>query len=254
MDKAGFVYIMTNNSMPGLVKIGMSQTVPTRRAKELETTGVPESFELAYYAYFYNDMVQAEKKAHRTLSKYHHKKEFFRTDVETAINSIENTGFRFERAHCIVKKPEQWWIGEAERKQQKHVERELNVENDRIAKKCIEEENHGYELKYKPHVQKEKKQAELEKGRGEERRNEEIFKKRSEEEKAYRRIEPSFFKSVSKNEIEILDTESGRQFIEELNKKENIVTQPFKKFKWKWWYIFIIYTICRFLLKLAYKK
>lgn len=44
----GFVYILRNETVPGLLKIGHSVKVSTERNEELFTTGVPESFDLAY--------------------------------------------------------------------------------------------------------------------------------------------------------------------------------------------------------------
>lgn len=46
----GFVYVLTNPSMPGLFKIGCTEKSPHRRAKELSrSTGVPSSFEVLCY-------------------------------------------------------------------------------------------------------------------------------------------------------------------------------------------------------------
>lgn len=45
----GFVYVLSNAGMPGLLKIGSSTKVPTARAAELNTTGVPSPFEVEYY-------------------------------------------------------------------------------------------------------------------------------------------------------------------------------------------------------------
>ena len=96
---------MTNDSMPGIIKVGMSTKVPTERAKELEDTGLPMPYVVQYYAFF-DDMRQAEKKAHNELSKYHYNKEFFKTDVGTAINCIENLGLSFNRLYCKLDKVE----------------------------------------------------------------------------------------------------------------------------------------------------
>ena len=105
MGKKGFVYIMTNDSMPGIIKVGMSTKVPTERAKDFEDTGLPMPYVVQYYAFF-DDMRQAEKKAHNELSKYHYNKEFFKTDVGTAINCIENLGLSFNRLYCKLDKVE----------------------------------------------------------------------------------------------------------------------------------------------------
>ena len=45
----GFLCTLSNPAFPGLVKIGWSRKVPTDRAEELFTTGVPAPFEVEYY-------------------------------------------------------------------------------------------------------------------------------------------------------------------------------------------------------------
>jgi hypothetical protein len=37
----GWIYVISNNSMPGLVKVGYSMKDPEERAKELDHTGTP---------------------------------------------------------------------------------------------------------------------------------------------------------------------------------------------------------------------
>lgn len=44
----GWVYIITNKSMPGLLKIGYTMKDPRSRAKELEGTGIPTPYEVVY--------------------------------------------------------------------------------------------------------------------------------------------------------------------------------------------------------------
>ena len=46
--RKGYVYVLTNPSMPGLVKIGHSQHGGEARAKSLRTTGVPAPFCLEF--------------------------------------------------------------------------------------------------------------------------------------------------------------------------------------------------------------
>ena len=102
MPQAGFIYILTNPSMPDLVKVGMTVKTPNLRAIELSSTGVPSPFELEYYAFFY-DMALAEKLVHQKLNSCRHNKEFFRTEVTIAIDAIENTDLPFFR---LFSKPE----------------------------------------------------------------------------------------------------------------------------------------------------
>ncbi len=87
---AGFVYVMSNPAFPDLLKIGKSDRDPkTYRKQELETTGVPESFKVEYYA-FVNDPSYVERTVHSDLSEYRNKanREFFRCSVPKVINSI----------------------------------------------------------------------------------------------------------------------------------------------------------------------
>lgn len=45
---AGFIYIASNQGMPGIIKIGMTYKPPATRLAELYTTGVPHPFDLEY--------------------------------------------------------------------------------------------------------------------------------------------------------------------------------------------------------------
>ena len=98
LTKKGFVYVLINPSMPGLVKVGMTKRIPTERTTDddMDSTGIPTPFEVQYYSFF-DDMVEAEKRAHSNLSNFHYAKEFFKTDVATAVHAIESTGVHFTR-------------------------------------------------------------------------------------------------------------------------------------------------------------
>ena len=99
MATKGFVYVMSNKSMPGLIKVGMSTKVPDERAKELSSgTSTPTPFIVEYYAIF-DDMIKAERMAHQRLKSHHHGKEFFSTTVENAIYSIEELGLSFKKLY-----------------------------------------------------------------------------------------------------------------------------------------------------------
>jgi hypothetical protein len=148
MDNKGFIYVMTNDSMPDLVKVGMSKKVPTERAKELEDTGVPKPYVVQYYAFF-DDISQAEKEAHKALSEYHYNKEFFKTDVATAIYHIENIGLPFTKLHS---QPEDDRIAEALKlKMQQEQEEKERAERELRERKCREEER---EREYWRHIVK----------------------------------------------------------------------------------------------------
>ena len=87
---AGFIYVMSNSSMPGLVKIGKSTKDPEKhRINELHTTGVPEPFVCNYYAYVENEGY-LEKQLHLRFSteRKNTNREFFAVDVQTVISAI----------------------------------------------------------------------------------------------------------------------------------------------------------------------
>lgn len=85
----GFVYILRNKAMPGLLKIGYSVKVPTERVEELFTTGVPEPFILTYYC-LVDNADKLESIVHSNLSTHRHRgnREFFRIELEEAVKTI----------------------------------------------------------------------------------------------------------------------------------------------------------------------
>lgn len=85
----GHVYIMTNPSMPGLVKIGMTTRGLAHRANELWSTGVPTPFDVAA-SYFAPDCEWLEREAHKMLaeSRVTASREFFRISTEEAEETI----------------------------------------------------------------------------------------------------------------------------------------------------------------------
>jgi hypothetical protein len=91
MAKKGFIYIMSNEAMPGLLKIGYSIRIPTERLDELFTTGVPDPFQLLYYC-LVDNVQQVEIRIHQRLSRYRHRdnREFFRLAFADALFMISN--------------------------------------------------------------------------------------------------------------------------------------------------------------------
>lgn len=90
MQDWGFVYVLTNDYMPGVVKIGRTSHAPSKRAKELSGTGVPGEFDVAYAAET-SCMVQDEALAHRALDWLRvNDSEFFHCSAGCARRAIEN--------------------------------------------------------------------------------------------------------------------------------------------------------------------
>jgi hypothetical protein len=85
----GYLYILSNPAMPGLLKIGLTmRTVPDRVAELSAATGVPSAF--AVEAYFESsDPQQHEKTVHRKLQKRRVTgKEFFRVRLDEAVECL----------------------------------------------------------------------------------------------------------------------------------------------------------------------
>lgn len=85
----GWLYLLTNPAMPGLVKIGMTTRSPEERAQELASTGVPMPFHVAA-AWPVDDVRAAERDAHAALARYrvNDAREWFRLSVPAAIKAL----------------------------------------------------------------------------------------------------------------------------------------------------------------------
>lgn len=91
-----WVYVLSNASMPGLIKIGMTTTSPQQRNTELgSATGVPTPFKIEYCVKVANAL-QVEKTIHRQLAAHrvNRRREFFEMDVKTAIKAVNAVALR----------------------------------------------------------------------------------------------------------------------------------------------------------------
>ena len=79
------VYILTNDCMPGIVKIGRTTNNVEKRMKELYKTGVPIPFD-CHYAGVVKDANEVEKVLHEAYgdSRINKNREFFRLSPERA--------------------------------------------------------------------------------------------------------------------------------------------------------------------------
>lgn len=96
------MYIIVHQAMPGLLKVGYSLRDPVLRAKELEGTGVPGSYSVAYAALVYGPK-EVESKAHLALSRHREGKEWFRCSVlcaYEALLSAAGSAMLFESRHA----------------------------------------------------------------------------------------------------------------------------------------------------------
>lgn len=88
MEVRGWIYILSNRAMPGLIKIDYSLKDPALRAKELQGTGLPHSFVVEYDALVLRPK-EIEQAVHKNLAGHHESKEFFRIDIAAAISEIK---------------------------------------------------------------------------------------------------------------------------------------------------------------------
>ena len=88
----GYVYILTNPAMPGLIKIGYTTRTPEERAHELydKITGVPMPFKVAYKLPCENPE-GLEGQIHRKLEKHRVNpyREFFEYSADDAFQLLE---------------------------------------------------------------------------------------------------------------------------------------------------------------------
>jgi hypothetical protein len=100
LSQAGYVYVLLNPSMEGMVKIGKTTRDPENRVSELSSaTGVPTPFILIYKEYF-TDCTLAETMIHQLLEQRDRRvasnREFFSIASWEAINAVQDVKKTFE--------------------------------------------------------------------------------------------------------------------------------------------------------------
>lgn len=88
------IYVLTNEAMPGLVKIGLTMDSVESRIAQLNTAGVPLPFE-CYFAAEVDDCNRIERILHKLFSdeRINPKREFFRVDPEKVVLAISIGNF-----------------------------------------------------------------------------------------------------------------------------------------------------------------
>jgi hypothetical protein len=99
----GWVYVLTNPSMPGLVKVGMTRGTPEARARDLSrSTGVPRPFAVVASARV-GDPEAVEAAVHSALARrrVNTRREFFRvgkSEARRALRRASGQGLAREAA------------------------------------------------------------------------------------------------------------------------------------------------------------
>lgn len=86
-----FIYILENESLPGVVKIGRTEREVAKRVKELSSaTGVPTEFTV-FRKYVVEDSITAERKIHKRLAEFRvsDNREFFKLSADEAASFLE---------------------------------------------------------------------------------------------------------------------------------------------------------------------
>lgn len=88
-EDRGYIYVLSNRSMPGIFKVGFTRDDIEKRAVELQTTGVPEPFQVEYVVNC-QQPAAIEATTHRALGKFRisSKREFFRVSLLTVVETI----------------------------------------------------------------------------------------------------------------------------------------------------------------------
>ena len=93
---ADIVYVLTNEAMPGLVKVGLTTDSVEARISQLNShSGVPLPFE-CYFAAEVHDCSRVEKILHQLFAEFrvNPKREFFRVDPEKVVLAISIGDFK----------------------------------------------------------------------------------------------------------------------------------------------------------------
>ena len=93
MKIRGWVYIIVNQAIKDLIKIGYSSKDPTLRASDFAQTGVPHKYRVVYDA-LVDDPYKVEQLVHSNLKRFNEDKEWFNCSVQQGIESIRKNSIK----------------------------------------------------------------------------------------------------------------------------------------------------------------
>lgn len=116
----GYVYLLTHDAMPDLVKIGKTDTSVEERMRSLNSTSVPYGFK-CFYAAEVQDPADVERRLHQAFGDSHAGKEFFEIHPIRVKHVLEMIAIRdaTPRAEVIVDRDEEEQIIRNEQRQYK---------------------------------------------------------------------------------------------------------------------------------------
>lgn len=92
-----WIYVLSNVSIPNMVKIGYTRLTPEERARKISSsTGVPTPFVIEF-AFKCHEGEFLENEIHRSLDMYrvNNNREFFEISVSEAINIVKQIGQKY---------------------------------------------------------------------------------------------------------------------------------------------------------------
>jgi hypothetical protein len=130
----GFVYVMSNPAMPGLVKIGMTEKMPHLRAQEISAhEGLPARMQLEYYALVTGAPRAVEQAVHKQLATARAGKEWFRCESSIAIAAIKHVAALKLQHERFVNAEREAADLEVRRQQQLAAEKQKKLDAERSA-------------------------------------------------------------------------------------------------------------------------
>ena len=115
-ENYGFVYVLSNPSMPDIYKVGMTDRAPSQRVAELsKSTSVPTPFEIIVCSEVWDaQKVEARIHNHFIKQRVNSQREFFKLDLNALILlrdfllNENKTGLWFEADFIEDKEYEEW--------------------------------------------------------------------------------------------------------------------------------------------------
>lgn len=136
----GFIYILSNPSMPNVYKVGLTTNSVKQRIQELSTTGVPRPFEAEkVFEVPESKLRTIEQLAHRMLKNkdLHHGKEFFEGSLDDCITAVQDAIYKITKSNSVdlVGEAKQREADALKRREQEKQQKEL----ERIRLQKLEE-------------------------------------------------------------------------------------------------------------------
>ncbi|MDJ1160430.1 GIY-YIG nuclease family protein [Burkholderia gladioli pv. gladioli] len=138
----GYVYVMSNKAMPGLVKVGFTTGTPEGRAAQLSGTHSPHPVVVEYSTHV-PDARAVEREAHLRLHKHREGKEWFRCSRELAVNAIKHAAGDLARNEFSrVEQERQQAAYQEQARERRETEQRAHAEEQRKAGFRVAVEQH----------------------------------------------------------------------------------------------------------------